>query len=349
MEKRIFRENEPDIIIHYSPYHEMVVALHAMYEPGHHLHCEGWIIDRLSIIENENLMIKSDVSLRFLGDVSNGYLNFLSFEQRFQLYDHTIIESIQCLRDVPLVEFYQELLRERYSRKEIQRLLYTNCGHVTCSDEIKRMLKEPAIYRTRCLDFLEEFYGRCFKEWIREHDDQYRRQFNHIYGLLQHTDVDTYLKRLHPRIDVTQDMILFHKYKLFHKNKKDLEYICFVISAFHMPHLLIGIDEQMVEIRIPFHIFEPTHKVPVETVDLFKCLGDETRLRMLKFLVDGPCTTQFAAEQLGISEAAVSKNFKKMLNCGLVYKDRDGHYMQYHVDSQRMQSLSMILQEYVGG
>ena len=60
-------------------------------------------------------------------------------------------------------------------------------------------------------------------------------------------------------------------------------------------------------------------------MDLLKCmnaLGDATRLKILRALRREPASTQKIAADLQITQAAVSKQLKLLLEAGLVKKTR---------------------------
>lgn len=56
--------------------------------------------------------------------------------------------------------------------------------------------------------------------------------------------------------------------------------------------------------------------IPEDLVQIFKVLGDKTRLRIIKLLMQNVCTTQELAQKLEISEAAVSKHLQRFRKYG---------------------------------
>lgn len=52
--------------------------------------------------------------------------------------------------------------------------------------------------------------------------------------------------------------------------------------------------------------------IPEDLVQIFKVLGDKTRLRIIKLLMQNVCTTQELAQKLEISEVRVSKHLQIM-------------------------------------
>ena len=69
--------------------------------------------------------------------------------------------------------------------------------------------------------------------------------------------------------------------------------------------------------------------IPEDLVQIFKVLGDKTRLRIIKLLMQNVCTTQELAQKLEISEAAVSKHLQIMWKADLVHKNKKGFFVEY--------------------
>lgn len=73
--------------------------------------------------------------------------------------------------------------------------------------------------------------------------------------------------------------------------------------------------------------------IPEDLVQIFKVLGDKTRLRIIKLLMQNVCTTQELAQKLEISEAAVSKHLQIMWKADLVHKNKKGFFTMNGVDA----------------
>ncbi len=62
---------------------------------------------------------------------------------------------------------------------------------------------------------------------------------------------------------------------------------------------------------------------------LFKCLGDKSRLNILKILSKGESYVELLAEKLELTPATVSFHLKKLEDCGAVSSRRDQYYTIY--------------------
>lgn len=74
---------------------------------------------------------------------------------------------------------------------------------------------------------------------------------------------------------------------------------------------------------------------------LFKVLGDETRLRLVRLLIDqgpegGLCVGALAA-RLGVSQSAVSQHLAVLRAAGLVVDQRRGYFVHYRLNRGQLQ------------
>jgi ArsR family transcriptional regulator, arsenate/arsenite/antimonite-responsive transcriptional repressor len=75
-----------------------------------------------------------------------------------------------------------------------------------------------------------------------------------------------------------------------------------------------------------------------EAAEIFKALGDSTRLKILKILsIKGSvlCVGKIACI-LDISQPAVSQHLKVLKNAGLVEADRQGFHMHYRIKNDTL-------------
>jgi DNA-binding transcriptional ArsR family regulator len=120
-----------------------------------------------------------------------------------------------------------------------------------------------------------------------------------------------------------------------------------VPSAFVWPHVRVNCDEPW-----PFSVIYPASFVVVDArpripsadlVRLLRALGDDTRLRALRLIAERPRSTQELAPLVGISEAGLSKHLRQLAQVGVVTSKREGYYVLYSVDADRLAPLSRTL------
>ena len=76
---------------------------------------------------------------------------------------------------------------------------------------------------------------------------------------------------------------------------------------------------------------------------IFKALGDETRLRIMALLIDGEelCVCDIMAA-LNLPQSTVSRHLSNLRNVGLVVDRRKGVWMNYRINQKEIEHASAI-------
>ena len=82
-----------------------------------------------------------------------------------------------------------------------------------------------------------------------------------------------------------------------------------------------------------------------KAVELFKCLGDETRLRILALLRESDSYVELLASRLDLTPGTVSHHLKKLEACGLVRCARSQFYMIYSLERDACAPILPLLPE----
>lgn len=80
-------------------------------------------------------------------------------------------------------------------------------------------------------------------------------------------------------------------------------------------------------------------RVIEDLADLFKMLGDPTRVRILMSLEKGPLCVADIAEQTDVSASAVSHQLRLLKQARLVRSQREGRSMIYAMDDDHVAML----------
>jgi len=78
---------------------------------------------------------------------------------------------------------------------------------------------------------------------------------------------------------------------------------------------------------------------------LFKALSDETRIRILKVLLERECCVCEVMQALDISQSRASRNLAILEGAGLVKCRRDRHWIVYSVDEPMVNGYAASLIE----
>ncbi len=79
-------------------------------------------------------------------------------------------------------------------------------------------------------------------------------------------------------------------------------------------------------------------------VEIYRCLCDETRLRILNLLQRGPLCVCHLQSALGLPQVAVSKHLAYLRRRGLVTARRQGSWAIYRLPQPRPRELDLQLQ-----
>lgn len=89
---------------------------------------------------------------------------------------------------------------------------------------------------------------------------------------------------------------------------------------------------------IDYISFLPSDDINLSHVaELFKALGDETRIRILWSLVDGEMCVNELAEQIAMTKSAVSHQLRELRMTNLVKNRRDGKQIYYSLKNKRIE------------
>jgi DNA-binding transcriptional ArsR family regulator len=86
---------------------------------------------------------------------------------------------------------------------------------------------------------------------------------------------------------------------------------------------------------------------PDELVAALRAAADPTRLRILRLVAERPRSTEELAPLVGLSESGLSKHLRALTDAGLLSTRRQGWYVLYHVEPDRLAALGDDLRGYV--
>jgi DNA-binding transcriptional ArsR family regulator len=124
-------------------------------------------------------------------------------------------------------------------------------------------------------------------------------------------------------------------------------------SVFVWPHLRVNCDPPWPTALVyaaPTLAREAAPRVPpAELLRILRALGDDTRLRILKLIAERPRTTQELGPLVGLSTAGLSKSLRRLAEAGLVVPRRDGYFVVYSLDAERIAAVAPALTAFLNG
>jgi DNA-binding transcriptional ArsR family regulator len=88
---------------------------------------------------------------------------------------------------------------------------------------------------------------------------------------------------------------------------------------------------------------------PTELVKPLRALAHDIRLEIVRLVAEKPRTTQELAPLLRLSESAVSKHLQRLSEAAVLSSRRDGYYVLYRFEEERMDALTSALRAFVRG
>ena len=70
----------------------------------------------------------------------------------------------------------------------------------------------------------------------------------------------------------------------------------------------------------------------LQTISLFKCLADKSRIQILKSLMEEDMYVERLSERLNLTPATISFHLKKLVDAGAVKSRRDQYYTMYAIN-----------------
>ena len=80
----------------------------------------------------------------------------------------------------------------------------------------------------------------------------------------------------------------------------------------------------------------------MNTVQMLKALGDDTRIRIVKILRDGPLCVCEIESILEITQSNASRHLSKLMNANIVTYYKEAKYVYYKLDEETLNKYSFI-------
>lgn len=85
------------------------------------------------------------------------------------------------------------------------------------------------------------------------------------------------------------------------------------------------------------------HPIPLSDDELigriFRGLGDATRIRILRFLLEAPSNQKEIVEEVSLSQGRVSQHLSCLVWCGFLESEKRGRVVEYRIANARVASL----------
>ena len=77
----------------------------------------------------------------------------------------------------------------------------------------------------------------------------------------------------------------------------------------------------------------------MDSIQLFKALGDKSRLRIVNTLrIEGPMYVELLSQRLELAQSTVSFHLKKLEECGIVKSNKEQYYVVFSLNTELLES-----------
>jgi DNA-binding transcriptional ArsR family regulator len=343
----------------YSPLLEAVLSLHVLVEPKHHPLQHPWVRRARSLPASlrREIAALGFAYRQFVPEFLAPSLEapgFRTFEEE--------LDELERLDDVTVALGFLRLLWDHGGRRDERLLAQARVRtHVTTRVEqeggdagaAQLMFDSPAELRARFAALLARYWEAAFAEEWERLEPRLAETVAEAGRRLAADDVYSYLKGLSPQLliapherEIRRDLPHEHTLEISSTAR-----LILVPSAYVWPHVRVNCDPPWppgIVYPAPFVVAEARPRLPADDVlHVLRALADETRLRALKLIAAQPRSTQELAPLVGISEAGLSKHLRLLARAGLVQTRRDGYYVLYSLDQERIAPLSRALLDFL--
>jgi len=132
------------------------------------------------------------------------------------------------------------------------------------------------------------------------------------------------------------------------------ERLVLVPSVYAWPNLMTSLDDgawrKVIVYPAPFLAEREVEPLPPADLQrLLRALGDNARLSVLRLVAEQPRSTRELAPLVGISEATLSRHLRVLTEAGAVSRRREGRFVLYALEQERLAQLEPGLLGYLHG
>ncbi|WP_255287421.1 ArsR/SmtB family transcription factor [Bacillus pseudomycoides] len=295
---------ERHVKVVYSPFREMLLSLHVLSNPTHHVKRLEWAENVLNQMDQEEKEILYEIN-----EKSDDWLHFIDWCSEFQaeVYVEEGIEKLRVTDTKGFQSFFPKLEKE-----------------LVCN-------------------FLYQYHQRYFARELFQIEPWLERSVYGVKETIKQNPLSL-SKNLHPRFLIDEKEIIFLKARTWQYRYEDLSAITLYPSTFVAPHLLIdNLISTHIKVYYEVEIASSyTDEVPKDLLRILQAISDETRLKMLRDLSFQSFCTQQLTERYSLTKSTVSNHLKMLESTGLIQKERKGYYVFYKTNRERLEQIRIL-------
>lgn len=343
----------------YSPLLEAVLSLHVLIAPKHHPLQHEWV-RRMRLLPPSLRRRIADFGFAYRWSIPDfvspsAEAEFTDFAQDLRLLaQHDVgTLAIEFLR--PLYDHEGKRDPALLEDETVRRRALARGRAVGASDELVSLIfDDPAELGRLFAELLTDYWDAAFGEEWEQLESRLTGAVSEAGREIAVGGIYPFLQGLSPRLRVDPEREEFgidipHDHRV---EVTEARRLVLVPSAFVWPHVRVSCDRPWpLSVIYPasFVIEDARPRIPsAELVGVLNALGNATRLHALRLIAERPRSTQELARLVGITEAGLSKHLQQLAAAGLVTSRREGYYVLYSVERERVGSLTEALLAFLG-
>ncbi|PEY32323.1 transcriptional regulator [Bacillus cereus] len=293
----------------YSPFREMLVSLHVLCNPAHHVKRLEWAENILNQMDQEEKEILYEINKN-----SDDWFRFIDWCSEFQAEVY-VEEGIEKLRITDIKSFQSFF---------------------------------PKLEKEMVCNFLYQYHQRYFARELFQIEPWLEQSVYDVKETIKQNPL-LLSKRLHPRFLIDEKEITFLKARTWQYCYEDLSAITLYPSTFVAPHLLIdNLISTHIKVYYEVEIASSyVDEVPKDLMRILQAISDETRLKMLRDLSFQSFCTQQLTERYSLTKSTVSSHLKMLESTGLIQKERKGYYVFYKTNRERLEQIRVDIDQFM--
>ncbi len=351
----------------YSPYIETVLSLQVLYDPHHHGALLPWVIRFKEKISPETYR-----EIRYFGDNFREWLYLIDLALDIpELGRMSFNDVVAHVAAMPPAEFVFRLLGERVPKADVEAAFsHSDSAGLTLDrlgvanprqrEEMMRLFEAPAQVQKELCQFLVSYWNQYFEEeyhWVelllvkgikdeakRLAEESLPRFLARVSGGL--VSRDKKLRRAQP------DRVLIESPAgPVELSLSELKEIVLFPSLFVSPQNVFELsqDRLLMSYSVPPGVYlrRDTLMPPEQLSRLLKTLADETRLKIMKLMMQDRQCTQGLAVELNLAEPTISRHLKLLREADLIASSKEGNYIYYNLRLERIAELHMKILDFL--
>jgi DNA-binding transcriptional ArsR family regulator len=342
-----------------SPFMETLWSLHVLHNPGRHVLAQNWMLTMRRRMGDQLEEELREFAFAFRGAPTSCGIPFLDREEG------SFVEEIARFRQATPGEAARFFTRSFYQGREeigasdrvpapVAERLLAHARAIRASVELaQQALRSPREQLAAFAELVERYWYAGFNERWEARSVRLMRDVAATKERVSRGLEDFIRELPEVRRDPQGEGFIIERAHDHELTIGEGHRLVLTPSVFLLPHLRVSCERPGIlaiayPSRYESHLVMPLAPPP-RLLDAFLAIGDDSRLRILRYLTEAPRTTQSLATLVNITPATVSSHLRKLESAGLVTSERNGQYVSYHATldlAQLTRELSAYLNDH---